>query len=352
MEEKSMMITRRQMIATMASGFSGLLGPDQSSAASPTDFSGKTLRMLVGTGPGAAYDLIARLVLEYLMKTLPGQPKGQVEHIVGAGSLVMANYLGARAVRDGTVMGLPLNSIILEPSLKLLSRGGGAVQFNIDALNWLGSPCEIPPVFFVMNDTPFQTFDDIRSKTIIVGASQPGADNYILSLMSQRLLGGKLSIVPGYTGANDIFLAAERGEIQGGCTAYSTIVVGRPDWIKSGRVRIIAQYGAKRISTLPNAPTGIELADDTVTKKMFEVLSAKFKAAYPFMLPPNVPAPTMETLRRAFDATMSNLDFTSSIQKFGVETTPTSGSDILKLVKEANAAPKNVIDALRNAIEL
>src|SRR4051812_21137760 len=44
-------------------------------AQSPADFyRGKTLRMLIGYGPGGGYDLYGRLVAEFLPKHIPGNP--------------------------------------------------------------------------------------------------------------------------------------------------------------------------------------------------------------------------------------------------------------------------------------
>jgi tripartite-type tricarboxylate transporter receptor subunit TctC len=89
-------------------------------------FSGKPLRLLVGTTPGAGYDLIARILAPALSRLIPGNPSVVVENMPGAGSLTMMNYLYNRAPRDGTVIGLPLNGVLLEPTIKLMSRAGGA----------------------------------------------------------------------------------------------------------------------------------------------------------------------------------------------------------------------------------
>ena len=118
-----------------------------SALADPSDaefYKGNKIRVLVGTTPGAGYDLIARLLAAHLGKHVPGNPSLVVEYMPGAGSLTMANYLYNRAARDGTVIGLPLNGILLEPPLKVLSRAGGATNFNIDKFNWIGSTSEEP----------------------------------------------------------------------------------------------------------------------------------------------------------------------------------------------------------------
>lgn len=343
--------SRRSVLQGLAGGALAATLPAHVFAQEPF-YAGKTIRLIVGTGAGAGYDLIARMLAEHISRFIPGAPRIVVENMVGAGSLVMANYLANRAPRDGTVMGLPLNSIILEPSVKLLSRSGGAAQFDLTQMNWIGSPCEEPPVLWVMADSKFETFADCQKGKIIVGASAPGADNFTVALLNNRLLGTQLNIVSGYPGTNHLFLAAERGEIQGGNTAYSAILLGRPDWVRSGRVRILAQYGRERISDLKDVPTGIELATSLNAKRILEAFSSKFRAAYPFLLPQNVPAAQVAALRSAFSQTMVSPDFNAAIVKLGLKLNPIDGEALTELVRTANQMPAELIEEFRRATEV
>ncbi len=348
--QKQQAESRRLFMQGLAgSAFAAAL-PSSSFAQEPF-YAGKTMRLIVGTGAGAGYDLIARMLAEHMPRFIPGAPRIVVENMVGAGSLVMANYLANRAPRDGTVMGLPLNSIILEPSVKLLSRSGGAAQFDLSQMNWIGSPCEEPPVLWVMANTKFERFADCQKEKMIVGASAPGADNFTVALLNNRLLGTQLNIVSGYQGTNDLFLAADRGEIQGGNTAYSAILLGRPDWVRTGKVRVLAQYGRERMADLKEAPTGVELATSPSAKKILEAFSSKFRAAYPFLLPQDVPAAQVATLRAAFSQTMASAEFQAAVAKLGLKLNPLDGEALTELVKSANQLPAELIEEFRRATE-
>src|ERR1700734_2588846 len=68
-------------------------------------YNGKTVRMLVGYGPGGGYDIYARLVAEFLPKYLPGHPTIVTENMPGAGSFAAAKYIASVAPKDGTVLG-------------------------------------------------------------------------------------------------------------------------------------------------------------------------------------------------------------------------------------------------------
>ena len=56
-------------------------------------YRGKTLRMLIGYGPGGGYDIYGRLVAEFLPRHLPGNPTIVAQNMPGAGSFVAAKYI-------------------------------------------------------------------------------------------------------------------------------------------------------------------------------------------------------------------------------------------------------------------
>src|SRR5690349_3451338 len=89
-----------------------LIAPISHAGADVADFyRGKTLRILVGYGPGTGYDLYARLLSRHLAKHMPGQPTIIIQNMPGAASLTMLNYLYNVAPRDGTAIGLPARGL-------------------------------------------------------------------------------------------------------------------------------------------------------------------------------------------------------------------------------------------------
>src|SRR6188768_4597285 len=69
-------------------------------------YRGKTLRMLIGYGPGGGYDIYGRLVAEFLPRHLPGKPTIVPQNMPGAGSFAAAYYMADAAPKDGTVLGV------------------------------------------------------------------------------------------------------------------------------------------------------------------------------------------------------------------------------------------------------
>src|SRR5437867_11250422 len=93
-------------IALMLLPLNIVLAAPQASAEPIADFyRGKTLRMLIGYGPGGGYDLYGRLVAEFLPRHIPGNPTIVAQNMPGAGSFVAARHIYEVAPKDGTVFG-------------------------------------------------------------------------------------------------------------------------------------------------------------------------------------------------------------------------------------------------------
>src|SRR5437588_969985 len=77
-------------------------------------YRGKTLRMLIGYGPGGGYDIYGRLVAEFLPRHLPGKPTIIAQNMPGAGSFAAASYIQDVAPKDGTVFGSLAQTLALD----------------------------------------------------------------------------------------------------------------------------------------------------------------------------------------------------------------------------------------------
>ena len=74
-------------------------------------YRGRQINLIVGYGPGGGYDITARLLARYLGRYIPGNPNIVVQNMAGAGSMRAANYLYVSAPRDGSTVGVVLNSL-------------------------------------------------------------------------------------------------------------------------------------------------------------------------------------------------------------------------------------------------
>ncbi|MDB5641466.1 MAG: efflux transporter protein [Hyphomicrobiales bacterium] len=315
-------------------------------------YAGKTITHIVGAGAGGAYDLVSRAVVAHMGKYIPGKPSFVVSNMAGASSLTMMNYLTNAGKKDGTMMGMTNPNIALEGPLKMLSKGGGKTLFDVTKLQWIGSPLQQPHVLWVWHTAPAKTFDDLKTNKVILGSTAVGGDNYTLPLILSRLMAAKFDIVTGYEGQNDVFIAAERGEIQGNSAILPNLTSARPDWFRDGKVRVLVQFGLTRMRQLPDVPTAIELAVRPQDKDMLRFYARKFSMAYPFVMAQDVPPARADAMRAAFEATMKDPGFLKEAQRMGLDVEPFSGAEMAQLITDMNNSPKEIVDAVADFIQM
>jgi tripartite-type tricarboxylate transporter receptor subunit TctC len=310
-------------------------------------YRGKTIQFLIGGSPGVSYDLVGRVIAAHMSRYIPGNPLFVAQNMPGATSLIMTNYLYNQAAHDGTVMGMPNDNIIVEPQLRLLSRDGGNIAFDLSRFVWLGTPVQEPQIMVLSANAPAHSLDDMKHIKVLMGASGTGADNYALPTVVNKVFGTKIELVLGYPSPNDILLAIDRGEVQGISAGLSTLMVNRPQWVRDRKATLIMQFGLQRLKGFEDLPTAIELAPSEETRAMFRMIATKFTLARPLALPPGVPGDRVRALRAAFDATMKDADFLADAKKIGLDINPMGGEDMTKVVEQILGTPPSVVDGLR-----
>ena len=142
-----------------------------------------------------------------------------------------------------------------------------------------------------------------------------------------------IQLVAGYKGTSEIRLAAESGELAGGCWTWDSI---RSTWMKAIQIRRSDRRAASlgQTSSRPGqCPACHSLAKSDEARQLIEA-GIQDPAEYyrPYVLPPGTPKARVEILRRAFDATMKDPDFLADAKKANLDIEPVTGSEMEKLV--------------------
>jgi tripartite-type tricarboxylate transporter receptor subunit TctC len=125
------------------------------SAQSVADYyEGRTVTILVGSGPGGTTDISGRVIAEHLQRHVPGNPRIIVQNLPGGGSVTMTNYLYRSAPRDGSVLGYSLPGIITAQMME-----PRRARFDGRKLNWIGSALKYTGVISVMSTAPATTIE-------------------------------------------------------------------------------------------------------------------------------------------------------------------------------------------------
>jgi tripartite-type tricarboxylate transporter receptor subunit TctC len=167
------------------------------------------------------------------------------------------------------------------------------------------------------------------------------------------VLGLKFKVVQGYQGTPQINHAIERGEIQGqGGIGWAAVKAQVPHWIRDRKIKVIAQYGVKRHTELPDVPSMLELATRDADRQALSMLVGRTEYGRPYFLPPEVPAARVEALRRAFDATMKEPAFIADAAKLQLEIDPMTGEEVQALVAQLSRTPPGIVARVRAALEV
>jgi tripartite-type tricarboxylate transporter receptor subunit TctC len=311
----------------------------------------KQVRLTIGYPAGSGYDIYARLLASHLGRNIPGRPTVIAENMPGAGSLSAMNHIYTRAARDGTVIGAVNRSVPLAPLLQTV--GADSIHFDPLKFTWLGSMSKEFTIGFVWTASGIATFDDLRRRQVTTGTAAVTADGFVFPNMMNRMLGTKLKIILGYPGTNDVFLAVERGELDGyfGGT-LSSLLTTYPGWIKDGKVKILVQIALEKAPQLPNVPLVTDFVKDDEQRQALKLVLAPQTMGRPYLAPPDVPKDRADALRAAFDQTMTDPAFVADAKKLGIEVSPIGGAQILGLLKELYATAPSVVAVARDALKL
>lgn len=291
-------------------------------------YKGKTVTFVVGFAAGGGFDTYTRLIARHIAKHIPGDPTVVVENRTGAGSLIAANYIFNQAPRDGTVIGNWIGPLVLQQVL-----GNKAAQFDGRNFGWLGVPTPDSGVCALTEASGIRTMDDWfkSGRPIKIGATAPGSTTDDVPKLVQAALGLPMKLVSGYAGTSKVRLAAESGEVDGGCWAWESI---KPTWasgLQAGKVRIVLQSIAKSHPDLKHVPLAIQYAKTDEARALLDVANGPYsQGARPYTVPPGVPQDRLQLLQKAFMDTLRDPDLLKEAEKSKVDIDPVDGPTVAK----------------------
>jgi tripartite-type tricarboxylate transporter receptor subunit TctC len=323
-----------------------LTGATAATAQAPT-LAGKIVRMITGFGPGGGYDMWGRLVARHIGEHLPGNPTVISENMPGAGSYAAAGYVYNIASKDGTVMALIARDAALGPI-----TGTAGATFDPLKISWIGTPTTETNVCIAYNTSlvKVKTVADLYRHQLIVGDTGAGNGTYTYPKALDGLLGMKFKLVGGFPETPNVFLAMERGEVDGICESLDSVKDKRPTWIPENKVVLLFQGGARPDPEIRDVPFVDDLARTTDEKQAIEFLYAGQAIGRPFVAPPNLSAGVLKMLRDAFDATMTDPEFLADAKKEKRVVRPESGEYLASLMTKIYATPKPIVDRIARLI--
>ena len=271
-------------------------GPAQ--AAEKAYFSGKTVRLVVGYGPGGGYDAYARLIAPRLSKALGASVV--VENQPGAGGFLALNRI-ATAPPDGLTM-MIVNGT--GAALAQLADQPG-VRFDLGQLGNLGTVSASPWVWLVGPNSPIKTAQDaIKLRRKLNWAASGPADGLSDgAAFTCEALMLDCHVVLGYAGSNQAALAVAQGEMD----AVYVSDTSANNYAASIQLHPVAAVGRNKSRFFPNLPTifeSLKLTDDQTW--LFDFRAKLENLGRILLVPPALPAARLAFLRAAVKETLSD----------------------------------------------
>jgi tripartite-type tricarboxylate transporter receptor subunit TctC len=312
-------------------------------------YAGKTIELLIGAPPGGGYDIYGRVVARHITRHIPGNPTIVPKNMPGAGSARAAGFIANIAPKDGTVIANIMPGAVIGPVLDPKAKK----LFEPTKVMYIGNVNNGVRVCVSGKHSKIKTFDDARKMKAKFGAGAKNDSTHDYGYMHRKLTGAKWDLVTGYKGTRDLTVALERGEIDGFCGFdWASLKSQKPDWVRDKVVNVLIQDAIESLDELNKlgVPHIMKYVKDDTTRKVVELILSQQVFHRSFIAPPGTTPANLAILRKAFDETMKDPQFLAEAKKLRIDVAPLTGARVQKVVANLYAAPHDVVELARQAI--
>jgi len=321
-------MTSRRLLCLSMTVLIGVAWGSLASAQEPY-YKGKTVRIVVATSAGGGFDTYTRAIARHLAKHILGHPNVIVENMPGAGHRIGANYVYKVAKPDGLTLGHFQGGLFLQQVL-----GEKGIEFDALKYEFIGAPVKDNRACAFTKASGITSMEKwMASKTPVkLGGIGGGAPDEIARML-KATVGLPIQLVAGYKGTAQIRLAAEGGEIAGGCWTWDSIRATWTKAIQSGEAVVVLQILPKPHPELPNVPLAINYAKTEEARELIKVGTQDPSEYYrPYVLPPGTPKDRVQILRQAFQDTMKDAEFVADAKKSRLDIEPVTAEELQRSI--------------------
>lgn len=287
-------------------------------AAKEKPYPSKEVNIYVGAPPGGTADLTARV-----MGTVLNKMWGQQAVIInkpGATQTISFSYV-AGAKPDGYTL-----AYILNPYLVMKKLEEPSLPYSPEKITWLGATARSSVMLIVRADSPWKTYEEFvdfgikNPGKIIFGTDGAGGIQDLMRMKFADMVGIKPFITVPFAGSGPMVTSLLGGHVNAVITSAGPTVA----YVKSGDLRFLVSFAAKRDPEYPNIPTAKEKGLNLVGGGSWAVFAA----------PQGVPSEIVEKLTKSIKEAAANEEVLALYKKIGWEYKYHPPEECLKLWKE------------------
>lgn len=293
-------------------------------------YKGKTIRLIVAFSPGGGFDTYSRAIGRHLGKHIPGNPTVIVENMTGAGGIIQANFMYQSANPDGLTIGNNIGGLVLQQIM-----GAKGIQFDARRFEYIGAPGADHPVCALTKASGITGMEQwfAAKEPVKLGGVGPGGTASDVARTLKAALNLPIQVIDGYKGTSNIRLAAESGELAGGCWAWESIKTTWRKGIQSGDVSVVVQTMPKKHSELANVPLANDYAKTDDAKMLLKhAIYDTATITRLYFLPPKTPKDRLAILRQAFLDTYKDPQFVAEAKKANLDIEAVTGEEMEQIV--------------------
>ena len=309
-------------------------------------YRGKQVVIVIAAGPGGGHSSYSQFISPFLKKHLPGNPSFVVQHMGGAGGTKAANYLYNRAAQDGTAIGILLSDTPLASRLRTTG-----VKYVASKLQFLGGADEPRSAFVAFKSSGVKTLLDVRNKEVIMGSTGKGSQTFILPTLANAMVGTKFKVITGYRGMGGVYLAMDRGEVQGFQASWSSVALLRGHWLKQDKIVVLAANALDPLPNRPDVPLLKDLVKDPMDRQIAELLGGNSRIGRAWLAPPGVPADRVAALRAAFAKMAKDPEAAAAAKKRKMEWHPVGWKKQQAHANRITAAGDALFERMRSMLK-
>lgn len=270
-------------------------------------YAGKTVRMIVGTGPASGYDSFTRLIAPYLAKTLGATVI--VENQPGAGGMIALNRV-FMSPPDGLT--LSLSNGTAAAFAQLTSQQGA--RFDLTRFGYLATVGAPPSIWLVAPDSPFKTVQQAldAKKKWSWAATGSTASMAIGAAFTCEALRMDCLVVPGYNSGAQAALAVTRNEMD----ALHLPESAAANFVGAKQTAALATMSRAKSRYFPNRPTIFEAVTLTEDQAWaFDFYDAVSTLGRIIVVAPGMPPARLTFLQQAVRETLHNPELNAEGEK-------------------------------------
>ncbi|HEV8501212.1 MAG TPA: tripartite tricarboxylate transporter substrate-binding protein [Casimicrobiaceae bacterium] len=279
-----------------------------------------SLTLVVGAAAGGGIDLTARILAQGLAQAL-GQPV-VVENRPGAGTRIASENV-AKASPDGYTLLLTTAAAAIDMDMKANAGGSDArVLAPISTFATTALLLAVKPTLPVQSVAALVALARAKPGTLNFSSSGTGTIGHLCGELFRQRTGTDIVHVP-YKGAAPSAAALAAGEVD---FTFASLPAMLP-FVKAGRVRVLANAGARRSVLLPDVPT------------MAEAGISGFDASlwYGVFAPDATPRAVIDRLARAIAEVADSAAVAKQLANMGAEVYVNPAGDLAQLVRDEAA---------------